>query len=73
MPAFMNVEDDTTGEEGVDYTGESATSLMEYQLQIPWDGLQYNDRDKVSLARQPFQGELEKQQDPKNGDTYGKR
>ena len=49
MPAFMNVEDDTTGEEGVDYTGESATRLMGSQLQVPWDGLQYNDRHKVGL------------------------
>jgi len=33
MPAFMNVEDDTTGEEGVDYPGQSVTPLMGYQLQ----------------------------------------
>ena len=32
----MNVEDDTTGEEGVDYTGKSATRLMGSQLlQVP--------------------------------------
>jgi hypothetical protein len=28
MPAIMNVEDDTAGEEGMDYTGPSATLSM---------------------------------------------
>ena len=43
IPAFMNVEDNTTGEEGMDYMGQSATPLMRYQLYVPWDDLQCNE------------------------------
>ena len=35
MPAFVNVEDNTTGEEGMDYAGKSATPLMRNQLHVP--------------------------------------
>ena len=49
MPAFMDVEDNTADEEGVDHTGQSTIPLMGYWLQVPWDDLQRNDRSEISL------------------------
>jgi len=47
----MDVEDNAAGEEGVDHTGQSTVPLMGYQLQVPWDDLQRNDRSEVSLRQ----------------------
>jgi hypothetical protein len=72
MPAFMDVEDDAAGEEGVDYTGQSAILLMAYQLQVPWDDLQREDRSESSLCGK-VPGELEAATSKKGECTHGRR
>ena len=59
MPAFVNVEDNAAGEEGVDCTRQSIVPLMGYQLRVPWDDLQRKDRNELSL-RGEIREELEK-------------
>ena len=51
MPAFMNVEDNATGEDGVDYTGKPATPLMMGRLHVSWDNLQCNDHNEINTKK----------------------
>jgi hypothetical protein len=45
----MDVKDNAAGEEGMNYTGQSAIQLVGYQLQVPWDDLQHNDHNEIRL------------------------